>query len=379
MPKHEMSETFCPFKWDEIVVNYNTGYVNACCKATPIKFYQDFKSVILKQKQNLLNGVKDESCTYCWEVEKNNKKSLRQEHLDRFNVEDYDSYLDLEKPPKITEINLGNFCNLQCIYCNPKFSSEWEKDINKKFYPIFTDRHVYKIESKNKKSFQKNINLLNDKKYEVIRILGGEPLAHKNLWFILDNFQADHIFITTNFMTTTNVIDRLIYYEQKFNDIKVNISLDTTAELAEFVRYGLKFDVLSDNITHYLKNSKSNRLTFNSVMTCMTVLEVKNFYMYILELRKTTNKEIRWALNNCILPKIQSFHCLPEIVRPELINFFKQINDPLVTGVDSIISALENTKFDFGLHKQLQYFLDDWELRKQVTLNTTYKELLCLK
>ena len=66
----KIPDTFCPAKWDEIIINCSQNLVYSCCKATPVNFDKEFKSIIDNQKDNLINGVKDPSCNYCWKTKK---------------------------------------------------------------------------------------------------------------------------------------------------------------------------------------------------------------------------------------------------------------------------------------------------------------------
>jgi len=114
----QLPDTFCPAKWDELIINTSYNYVYGCCKAKPEKFVNDYNEIIDHQKQNLLNNVKDPSCSYCWNSEKTNGTSLRIQFLKKFDISTFNEYKN-NKSPKVIEINVGNACNMQCMYCNP--------------------------------------------------------------------------------------------------------------------------------------------------------------------------------------------------------------------------------------------------------------------
>jgi pyruvate-formate lyase-activating enzyme len=379
LDQNNISKTFCPAKWDELVINSYYNFVYSCCKAAPLRFEKEYKNALDKQKLNLLNNVQDSSCQYCWEVENNNKFSLRMQHLKDFNFDSYSEYHNLNKSIKNLEINLGNTCNLQCQYCNPKFSSEWEKDVRKKMYPIFTDRFVYEIVEKNKSSKESNFNLLTKENPETLTIIGGEPFLYKSLWEILDAARIKELRLTSNFMVDSSIIDRLLSYEDKFV-INLNVSIDATKTIAEYTRHGLDFEKFFQNLKYYLKNSKSKKISISSLMTAVTVLDFENFYNYITDLRNEMHDcAIVLTISNCLYPKIQTFAVLSTEVRKPVIEFINRIKNKEYTfGLESLLSALQTEKFNSGFHKQFKYFINEWDIRKDTTLPKEIKELLCI-
>ena len=48
----KLPDTFCPAKWDELIINTSYNYVYGCCKARPEKFVKDYIEIIDYQKQN---------------------------------------------------------------------------------------------------------------------------------------------------------------------------------------------------------------------------------------------------------------------------------------------------------------------------------------
>ena len=77
----KISDTFCPSKWNELNLNLNYNYAYGCCKATPMVYQHNHEEVLNPQKQNLLSGIKDSSCNYCWDVEVAGGVSKRTQQL----------------------------------------------------------------------------------------------------------------------------------------------------------------------------------------------------------------------------------------------------------------------------------------------------------
>ena len=42
----KIPDTFCPAKWDELLLNLNYNYAYACCKATPLMFVNNPAEII---------------------------------------------------------------------------------------------------------------------------------------------------------------------------------------------------------------------------------------------------------------------------------------------------------------------------------------------
>jgi hypothetical protein len=57
--------------------------------STPIKFVDkaDIATILDGQKDNLLNGIQDSSCEYCWRVERQGHPSRRHTYLKDFNFD----------------------------------------------------------------------------------------------------------------------------------------------------------------------------------------------------------------------------------------------------------------------------------------------------
>ena len=381
--QNELPKTFCPAKWDELILNYQHNYVYSCCKATPIVFFKDYKEVIENQKQNLLNEIQDPSCNYCWAVENNNKPSRRHSYLDKFDHTTFAEYLNVDKPIKTLEINLGNTCNMQCIYCNPKLSSQWEHDVKQKKYPVFTDRFVYEIIDKKtiNETAILNLSIIEKEKPSSVVMIGGEPLLNKHFWDITSRLKNIRLSISSNFNCELTVIKKLLELEQTNNlDLDILVSIDCTKSLASYNRYDLKYDQFLENLFYFAENTKAKQIGINSLMTCITILDIENFISFLESLQaKFSSKKIINNFHACVQPKIQSFSTIPNDTKKELLTLLKNYNSKIkLHGIDNIVSYLESTEFDVGLHKQFKLFIEEWELRKQITLPKEIKEKLCL-
>ena len=378
----ELSKTFCPAKWDELIINLSQNYVYSCCMATPIKIVNkdDVFAALNSQKENLLNGIQDSSCEYCWKVEKQNGYSKRHLYLDLNSKSiDIENYKHNPGPKKV-EINLGNECNFQCNYCNPKFSSQWESDVKKKPYKIFSDRFFYAVDDKNKSSenITETIALLQSfTNIKRLSINGGEPLQNKHFYTIINSIEVEELEVYTNLSPNSmKAIDKLLSsLHTNYKKVYIMISIDSTSKNAEFTRYGMDYEKLVDNINYVLANAPDNVIPFfSSTMTSITVRDFENTAKVIcdfLDRRPGTY----WSCTVCQDPKIFSLNTLPDKWKSDIINNIDKVFDRTnITGLDSLKKTILSSEFNNTLYQQLKYFMNEFAERKGIQVPVNFEE-----
>ena len=355
-----ISDTFCPAKWDELQVNFGQNYAYSCCKGTPTQFTENVIEFVERERINLLNGVQDPSCDYCWKVEKSGNKSLRHTYLEKFNAADFDRYTS-NPTPRLVELSLGNECNLQCVYCNPKFSSKWEHDVSERPYKVFADRYVYAITPKNTDVMERNIDFLQHVgDISVLNLIGGEPLINKKFFQLLDVVSTKYLSLSSNLMVNKQTLDRFINATAKFERVNLRASLDATKVISEFVRYGLDYDQFVENVQYLQSNAPNVKIQFGSVMTSITVRDLEHFRHVVQDLG------VEWNIDVCQTPRIHSMSTLPDWVRPEILNTISQLESFDIRGLDVLKSAVENTPFNKTLYKELVHFVNEFAQRKKI-------------
>jgi len=366
-------KTFCPAKWDEVLINLSANYVYSCCKSTPVQITkkEDINTALDQQRSNLLTGIQDPACNYCWKVENQGHESLRHRYLKLFDQSQFENYKNNTTSLKQIEVSLGNECNFQCIYCNPKFSSQWETDVTSKPYKIYSDRHFYSIDEKNINNVPDTISWLNTyKSIEKLEIIGGEPLQNKNFFKIIHAIKSKELGFSTNLSCKTfTPIDKILKLTDKYQKISIRISIDSTGKNAEFSRYGMDFNRMIKNINYVLTTAPPQvEIRFLSLMTSITIRDLDNTIEMMDKFYKL-NSNIIWNINFCRDPYILTFDTLPDHLKD---NIFKSINilknKVYVTGVDTLEGALKSGKFNKTLYNQLKHFLEEFSLRKKITL-----------
>jgi len=369
-----ISKTFCPAKWDELTVNLSANYVYSCCKSTPIKITkkEDIEKALNDQRNNLLNGIQDPACNYCWQVENTGNSSLRKEYLKDFDYKNINQYINNKTKLKKIEINLGNECNFQCVYCNPKFSSQWESDVKNKPYKTYSDRFFYSLNEKNTNVISDSIDWLTEyKSIEHLEIIGGEPLLNKNFFKILNCVECKQIGFVTNLSCKTFApIDNIFSLSKKYEKIIFGISIDSTEKNAEFSRYGMDFDLMLKNIEYVITNSPPQvEIRFCTLMTSITIRDFDNIYKLIEKFYNLKPKNVKWHISYCNFPLIFTMNTLPDNYKFQILESISKIsNKEYIYGLDILASVISKSKFNKTLYGQMKYFLEEFSSRKNIAI-----------
>ena len=364
---HKIPDTFCPAKWDELYVSFETNYAYSCCKSTPTVFREQVLEFINKERMNMLNGIQDSSCSYCWAVEHVGGESLRNRHLKTFDTTQFDQYIH-NPPPKQIQVTVGNECNFQCTYCNPKFSSKWEKDVRQQPYQIFSDRYFWGLDHKQDGVMEKNITFL--KSFDHIQrlsIIGGEPLVNKRTFELINSVKADILQMITNLSCKRSVLDDLFKKCENYKTVVLVVSIDATGPIAEFTRYGLDFNKFDSNFRYLLENRPQNlKVVVNSLMTNITIRDFDKFSIYMQEFLKIPNFE--WRIEYCKNPVTQSMATLPDHYKEEILVAISSLRPYNIWGLDTLATVVSKTAFNRNMHQQMKYFMHEFAKRKNIEI-----------
>lgn len=219
--------TFCLLPFTHISSTNDGNYRACCCSeevviskedGTPYNMRTDSVAEVWNSKQykqlrlDLLNGVKNSTCDYCWNYEASGAYSKRQ----KTNDEKHDMYPDYEifindalendgalsTLPTDLDIKVGTQCNLKCIMCYPGSSSlhQEERDTIEsmgvelpgllKFHDKRVKTFNLKVEEFNPRDLdvENIVNNLDPSLQQAIHmsLVGGEPLVNKTTQRLLE-------------------------------------------------------------------------------------------------------------------------------------------------------------------------------------------------
>lgn len=300
------------------------------------------------ERKKMLAGEKPAGCSYCWKIEEASGRSDRiyrsgEEWAQNSRDDIFDNLHMGNIMPRYVEINFNQACNLKCMYCSPHLSTEWENEI-KKHGPLKV------LDDNNNNTLHNDVEYMSQsgmmpikgkqsdnpyleafwkwwpdlyRKLEVFRITGGEPLMDVNTFKVLDYIYDNpntwlELSITTNmsppkddlmtkFLDKVKKLEEIKIWEDKerwnpgsgnhwyvnpaLKNFSLFVSVDSVDEQAEYIRTGLDYKYMKDNIQKYLTETHNTTLTFINTFNVLSIPKFKDYLEYILDLRKQFSKE----------------------------------------------------------------------------------------
>jgi organic radical activating enzyme len=324
-----LGEGLCLAKWKQVSLHLPTGQNNSCyhppLHPIPTDMLVNNPSTLhntpykKEQRKIMLRQERPEECSYCWTMEDNNKLSDRHYRSgEPWAAKDFDvitnSNGDEDVIPSYVEVNFNHACNLACSYCSPQFSSTWQQEMDQHgAYPTST-RHndPSHFVGRNRPIPVREYNPYVDAfwswwptlytELQHFRMTGGEPLLDKNTYrvfeYVLANPKPDlHLNVTSNFSVDEKSWQKYLGYVkelcegEKIEHFMQYVSLDSFGSQAEYIRYGLDFDLLWDRVNQFLTEIPGrNSITFIVTMNNLSVIGLGKLFSAILGLRKIYSK-----------------------------------------------------------------------------------------
>jgi len=294
------------------------------------------------ERKQMLEGKRPEGCAYCWRVEDaGDGNHLSDRHyrsaewwarpnIDRVVENGWENSIT----PNYVEVNFNRTCNFKCMYCSPHLSSTWEEEV-KQYGPYKLHNFIHNdISNLERKGFMPIESSTKDNPYvqafwewwpdiyydlRVFRMTGGEPLMDRNTFRVLD-YVADNphslleLSITSNmcptdqrlfnrFLDKVKQIEKIKlhtknpklhgdfekefqYLDKSFKRFWLYVSLDSVGKQAEYIRYGLNYDVMLDNIRRFLSETNFTTVSFINTFNLLSIPNLKGFLQLILDLRQ---------------------------------------------------------------------------------------------
>lgn len=428
---NKVSPSFCLAKWYNVSIHIPTGKTHSCyhprAHQVPLEEVRiDVSSLHntrykKEQRKLMLEGHRPKECEFCWQIEDSgtqlSDRAYRSKDVwDEGLIEEAQLLGHVGNPnPRYVEVNFNQACNFKCAYCSPHLSTAWYKDVQDNGAFILKDRWHNDI------NWMKSLNIDNGPEnpyllafwewlpqiyptLHTFRMTGGEPLMDKNTFRMFDYVKTHpkkdlHLSITSNccpprdqwskFMTSLNEITDA----EAIDHFMLYCSLDSWGPQAEYIRNGMNFNLLYENIGDYLENSDKHSLTF---IITFNALSYTGFYSYIeniLKLRKKYNKgrQLVWFdVPQLLDPDFLNPKLMPELVselertikfmkyNPETKwNEFKGFSDFEISKVQRLIDWI---KSDTGFNRELAMenfylFFSQHDTRRNTNFLNTFPEL----
>lgn len=424
-------DTVCNLLWNWPLVDLANPATSSCCKnpyipATEqdIKFYgKDIflnRPEHLQRRLDLVKGVKTQSCRQCWHAEDAGMVSMRQRdggpakfmgaHRDRmleeFGTDDLevvansvkiDSHLLKARTPQTLEINLGNLCDLKCVYCNATRSSQWASEdlkkgkITKQQYDILLGEPNVEFTE----LFWKWVD--EDAKHSLtaLDIVGGEPLINPKLYQIFDKLietcsdttQPIKLYIITNLNTPANLMDKCLAYIEKLPanfTVIFGVSCEALEARAEYIRTGLDWSTFVTNLRKIYVAAKTttkvkvmHQLTINAL--CIPTLS--EFIKWIAAFGNEHGITSMMRVVTVIIPEEFTATRLP-------VEFAKYVDDAItfcnenkiylqhVPQLQQIADSIRNAQKSPEHHTKFCDKIDWLDARMKLQFKDTFPELV---
>ena len=430
---NKVSSSFCLAKWYNVSLHIPTGRTQSCyhppIHPIPLAELADNVDALhntkhkKEQRKMMLAGERPSECSFCWEIEDSSKnlsdRAYRSNDVYREGlIEEAIALGDSGNPnPRYVEVNFSQACNFKCSYCSPHLSSAWMQDVQKNGAIILSDRWH------NDMTWMKNTNMWPDNKpdnpylvafwewlpkiyptLQTFRMTGGEPLMDKNTFKMFEYVKSHpkkelHLSITSNCCPPSGQWEKFMHGLKEMTDIDaidhflLFCSLDSWGTHAEYIRNGMNFDKLYNNIVDYLSNGSKHSLTFIVTFNALSYTGWNIYVRKILELRQqyNTDRQLIWF----DIPMLSSPEWLNPKIFPELVvelekslefmnanletdsTRFKGFKDFEVAKVERLIDWIR-TDSDFNMKTAMKNFYMYWveqDKRQETNFLETFPEL----
>lgn len=309
-------KTFCPSPWFHMRIN-NSGTYEYCrwknhlvseirtnfnhnIKSQDPQDY--FENTMSRVRIELLNGQAYPGCQDCYVMEKYNKVSGRQKQMLKVGITEDVFEKSLASSPFVKDFNysyqhngltkrsvsdwqidLGNYCNGSCIFCNPESSSRLAQEY---LSLNLIDQLPPNSWCNDPVLLQKFIDTLissNDLKY--LHFIGGEtvitPGFKKILQALVDSGQSKTVTIgfTTNLLTWSESLNDLLI---QFENVNLGLSIETLTPVNDYVRWPCQHAETLNMLDQWVElGKKQDWLTqLRITPTCLTIKDLWTVYDY---------------------------------------------------------------------------------------------------
>lgn len=275
------------------------GENNVCCNImetasnikhqTPAEFFNS--KYVSQFREKLLAGEKLDACRLCHFQEENSNSSHRMKYNEYYminNGEDTEYYKKRLKRlrllestgPLYAEIHISNLCNLKCLTCNERDSSQFHAENKMLGISQEPDKDYTKFVVHSEKAL---VPLLK-KQLLFLDIRGGETLMVPEIKKILENLSDDTAKnITLKIQTNGTILPDEAWLKifNKFKNTKINLSIDAYGEDNHYVRYPSNWNKILETID-FLKQNKI-KFIINTVVSNLNILVLDKLLRWIQE------------------------------------------------------------------------------------------------
>lgn len=399
-----ISPTFCAAKWNVLSLWIETGTTSSCCiagqskidlnKLTTNKLEIHNTDEKIKEKRDLLNGIRSPSCDECWYIERSGNLSQRITMSYDFRDNDFETYdLNPYQIPQHITLALDSLCNFNCSYCSPTISSSWRSDLikNGPFKTKYDVKRQYqRLGDNDKLSIIQQEKLYKETKSMILThinslrslsLIGGEPTISPRFWDLFNSLMTKDcsnldLIITTN-MSNHKKLKEILEQRNKFKSISVHVSLDSIGQTAEFIRKGLVWNDTVKNVQNILETSDSE-IKFLLTISALSLDNMTKLLNWIHDLYDQYPGRISYYATIVRTPEFQCIEVLPMYLKNIYYDEIERFTDKFrsIDGTDSlhrVLVHLRNSVNDeLELQHDLKVFVREYARRHSLNIEKSF-------
>jgi hypothetical protein len=349
------SASYCGAKWYNATIWLGHGQTTSChlpaSHAIPLEELKNNPSAIhntphkKEMRKMMMEGDRPPECYKCWNEEDEGEDRISERVFKTIQYNDTDLNSTMTRKwnedtfLRTLEISFDRACNMACSYCGPTFSTKWVKDIkdNGPYKNLPSDsRDHYNNTAEWAESYAKRDE---DNPYiqafwewweeeggladtlEEIRITGGEPIMHTSVWKLFDWFKNNpergrnmRVAINSNLVPEKEkTFQKLLDVVQYIPNFSIFTSCEATGSHAEYIRYGMNYDVWINNVKRLLDQPKVEGFSVMMTINALCLGTITDFMDDMLTLRDTYGWDQKpfLSLNLVYNPEFQNITTLP--------------------------------------------------------------------
>ena len=351
-------------RWADKSQRTKTPHIQA---VSPQEFFQQHMTPI---RQQLLAGEQPTGCGECAAMERHNKVSGRQRQLLKVGVrvEQFEKTLisspwvntfaadDFDQLPQDWQIDLGNYCNSACVFCDPHSSSR----IAQEYQRIgFIQDMPPANWTDNPKLVQRFIDtLIQSSHIQYLHFIGGETVITPAFKIILRALIQAGLNRTATIGFTTNltvwnaeVVDLLT----QFQGVNLGMSVETFEIVNEYVRWPSKLPVVLKNLDRWqeLAGQQGWLLQLRTTPTLLTIGSLLSIYDYAW-----TRKISIESCNFLTEPAVMRPSVLPLKYRSAVIDGMSTWLDQHPVSGDIVLNVRDPNVSQLQNHQDLQSYVN---------------------
>jgi len=321
-------------------------------------------------RQQLLAGEQPAGCGECAVMEQHNKVSGRQKQLLKVGVrlEHFEKTLasspwvdtfaakDFDQLPQDWQIDLGNYCNSACVFCDPHSSSrlatEWKQiGLIRDLPPAnWTDDPTL---------VKKFVDTLTQSSHiQYLHFIGGETVITPAFKTILRALIQAGLNRTATIGFTTNLTvwdSQVIDLLEQFHSVHLGMSVESFEIVNDYVRWPSKLLVTLENLHRWQEIAQKHSwlLQLRTTPTLLTIGSLLTVYDYAW-----TRKISVESCNFLTEPTFMRPSVLPPIYRSVIIDTMQLWLDQHPVSGDTVFNIRDPNLSQLQNHQDLQSYVN---------------------